>query len=53
MKKTILAFLLGIMMVFTFTASGGEEASDVDTSPITGDEIDELYTSPNNFIGRT
>lgn len=53
MKKTILAILLGIMMIFTFTACGGEGTSDADMSPITADEIDELYTSPDNFVGRT
>ena len=40
-------------MIFTFTACGGEGTSDADTSPITADEIDELYTSPDNFVGRT
>lgn len=53
MKKTILVILLGIMTVFTFAACGGEEAGDADASPITDDEIAELYTSPDNFAGRT
>lgn len=53
MKKTIYTILLGIILVFSFTACGGGEASDTGAAPITEDEIAELYTSPDNFTGRT
>lgn len=49
MKKTIFALMLSIVMIFTFTACGG----NADDSPITSDEINELYTDPDNFKGRT
>lgn len=49
MKKTIFAIMLSIVMIFTFTACGG----NTDDSPITSDEINELYTDSDNFKGRT
>lgn len=56
MKKLLIVLTTCLCMVFCFTACGGDGGSteeSADNSPITEDEIAELYTSPDNFKGRT
>ncbi|MDO4869709.1 MAG: hypothetical protein Q4A65_05425 [Bacillota bacterium] len=48
--KLFISLLMTAVMVFAFCACGG---GSTDNSPITEDEISELYTSPDTFEGRT
>lgn len=52
--KKIVVFLMVAMMTMAFCACGDSGSSEsADNSPITEDEIAELYTSPDSFTGRT
>lgn len=49
--KKILGLALSLIMVFALVSCGGEEVTN--TSPISDSEIDQLFTSPDDFKGRT
>lgn len=52
--KLFIALFMAAAMAFAFCACGGEESSEsADTSPITDEEIDALYTDADSFKGRT
>lgn len=48
MKKKLLAVMSALAIVMCFTACG-----ETDTSQITKDEMDEFYSDPDSFTGRT
>lgn len=53
LRKAIVFFMVS-MMAIAFCACGDSGSSEsADSSPITEDEIAELYTSPDSFTGRT